>query len=41
MIAGLRGVNHIIGASGLPRITDQTIEEILHRDSFSLLGIPG
>lgn len=39
-IDGLRNANHIIGDSGLPRITEETIEGILNRDSFKLLGIP-
>jgi predicted TIM-barrel fold metal-dependent hydrolase len=40
-IAGLRGANDIIGSSGLPRVTEATIEGILERDSLSLLGIGG
>ncbi len=38
-IDGLRQANHIIGTSGLPRVSDATIEDILTRDSFSLLGL--
>jgi predicted TIM-barrel fold metal-dependent hydrolase len=38
-IEGLRNVNHIIGSSDLPRITDETIDSILSRDAFGLLGI--
>jgi hypothetical protein len=38
-IAGLRNMNHIIDGSGLPRIPEDIIEEILHRDSFGILGI--
>jgi predicted TIM-barrel fold metal-dependent hydrolase len=38
-IEGLRNANHIIADSGLPRITEETIEGILNRDSFKLLGI--
>jgi predicted TIM-barrel fold metal-dependent hydrolase len=38
-IQGLREVNLIIGSSGLPRISNETIEGILQRDSFALLGI--
>jgi hypothetical protein len=38
-IDGLRNVNHIIGSSGLPQVTAETIEGILERDSLSLLGI--
>jgi uncharacterized protein len=38
-IPGLRNVNHIIGTSGLPRVSEQVIEEILGRDALGLLGI--
>lgn len=38
-IQGLRNVNHIIGHSGLPRISEQVIEDILSRDALSLLGV--
>ena len=38
-IAGLRGANDIIAESGLPRVTDETIEGILERDSLALLGL--
>ena len=38
-IDGLRRVNHIIGASDLPRVSPDAIEEILERDSFKLLGL--
>lgn len=38
-IKGIRNMNHIIEGSGLPRIPDDIIEEILHRDSFGILGI--
>jgi len=37
-IDGLRQVNHVAGSS-MPRVSEQAIEEILARDSFSLLGI--
>jgi hypothetical protein len=36
-IDGLRNVNAITGASGLPRVTQETIESILTRDALSLL----
>ena len=39
-VNGLRQANHVTGASGLPRVTDATIEGILNRDAFALLGIP-
>jgi predicted TIM-barrel fold metal-dependent hydrolase len=38
-IEGLRGVNHIVGDSGLPRVSEEVMEDILHRDSLALLGI--
>ncbi len=38
-IQGLRQVNHIIGASGLPRVSEQAIDDILGRDALGLLGI--
>jgi predicted TIM-barrel fold metal-dependent hydrolase len=38
-IEGLQNANHIIGDSGLPRVTEDTIDGILHRDAFALLGI--
>jgi uncharacterized protein len=38
-IDGLRGANHIIGDSGLPRVSDSVVEDILARDAFGLLGI--
>jgi uncharacterized protein len=40
-IAGLRDANHVIADSGLPRVTEETIDGILNRDSFALLGIAG
>jgi len=38
-IDGLRNVNHIIGDSHLPRVTEETINSILTRDALQLLGI--
>ncbi len=38
-IEGVRNANHIIGNSGLPRISETVIEDILSRDALSLLGI--
>ena len=38
-IGGIRNINHIIGNSGLPHISGEIIEEILHRDSLGILGI--
>lgn len=39
-MAGLRAANDIIGDSGLPRVTDETIDGMLERDSLALLGLP-
>jgi predicted TIM-barrel fold metal-dependent hydrolase len=39
-IAGVRRVNGIVERSGLPSIPGDLIEEIIHRDSLDLLGIP-
>jgi len=39
-IDGLKNINHIIGTSGLPQVTQETIDSILHRDALSLLNIP-
>ncbi|MBA2470345.1 MAG: amidohydrolase [Chloroflexia bacterium] len=38
-IDGLRQANDVIGASGLPRVSSETIEGILARDAFGRLGI--
>ena len=38
-INGLRNANNIIGSSGLPQVTEATIEGILHRDVPPLLGL--
>ncbi len=38
-IAGLRNVNRVAGNSGLPRVSEQTIEGILARDAFGELGM--
>ena len=38
-IRGVRAVNEIVGQSGLPPVPEGMIEDILHRDSLSLLGI--
>ncbi|MBN1582169.1 MAG: amidohydrolase [Anaerolineae bacterium] len=40
-ICGLRDVNHIIGDSGLPRVSEQVIQAILQRDILALLGMTG
>jgi uncharacterized protein len=38
-IDGLRNINHITGGSGLPVVTQETIEGVLQRDALSLMGI--
>ena len=38
-ILGLLNANQVSGSSGLPRVSEETIQEILERDSFSLLGL--
>jgi uncharacterized protein len=38
-IEGLLNANHIIGESGLPKVSNDTVHQILNRDSFALLGI--
>lgn len=38
-IAGLRNVNHVIADSGLPRVTEETIEGIIERDGLGVLGL--
>jgi len=38
-IDGLRNINAIVGSSGLPRVTDETIDGILNRDALQRLGI--
>jgi len=38
-IEGVRAVNGIMGDSGLPRVSESAMEEILERDAFGLLGI--
>jgi predicted TIM-barrel fold metal-dependent hydrolase len=38
-IQGLRNINNVAGSSGLPRVVDEVVEEILDRDSFKLLGL--
>jgi predicted TIM-barrel fold metal-dependent hydrolase len=38
-INGLRQANDVTGQSGLPQVTEKTIEELLARDAFALLGL--
>ncbi len=39
-LEGVRGVNTILGASGLPSIPEEVIEGIINRDALALLGLP-
>jgi uncharacterized protein len=39
-IAGVRNMNSILGASGLPPVPPEVIDGILHRDALKLLGLP-
>jgi predicted TIM-barrel fold metal-dependent hydrolase len=36
---GLRRVNDIVAGTALPRVPPEAVEEIIHRDSLSLLGL--
>ncbi len=38
-ITGVRNVNRFVEATKLPKIPEEVIEDILHSDSFSILGI--
>jgi predicted TIM-barrel fold metal-dependent hydrolase len=38
-VQGLRNVNHVVEGTPMPRISQETIESILKRDSLTLLGI--
>jgi uncharacterized protein len=40
-IAGLRAVNSIPSGTGFPRIPDELIEAIIHRDTLGLVGLEG
>jgi len=37
--AGLRALNQLVEGTKLPRISETALEEIIHRDSLSLLGL--
>lgn len=39
-IEGVRGLNRIIGSSGLPLIPSEVVEGIIHRDALKLLKLP-
>jgi predicted TIM-barrel fold metal-dependent hydrolase len=38
-IAGLRRLNEMTTGTGLPRLSEQAIETMIHRDTFTLLGL--
>lgn len=38
-ISNFRNLNDVLGNSGLPRISDEIIENIIHRDTLNLLGL--
>jgi uncharacterized protein len=38
-LAGLRGINRVAEGSSFPRISDEVIEGIIHRDCLTLLGL--
>jgi len=38
-IAALRRINDVLGQSGLPRVPDELVEGIIHRDALTLLGL--
>lgn len=40
-IAGLRAVNAPIAGTGMPRVPEEAMEAIIHRDALTLLGLAG
>lgn len=38
-LVGLRNINKVVEGTGMPRVPDEVIEGIIHRDSFALLGL--
>lgn len=38
-IAGLRAVNDVVAGTGMPRVPEQTIEELIHRPTLDLIGL--
>jgi len=38
-IAGVRNANHIVEGTGLPKISTEILESILHRDALKIMGI--
>jgi predicted TIM-barrel fold metal-dependent hydrolase len=39
-LVGVRGLNSVLGNSGLPAVSAAVIEGIIHRDTLQLLGLP-
>ena len=40
-IEGLRGLNRMVEGTALPRLDEQAIEALIHRDSLRILGLAG
>ena len=38
-LAGLRGLNQMLAGTALPRLNEEAIERLIHRDSLPLLGL--
>jgi predicted TIM-barrel fold metal-dependent hydrolase len=38
-VEGLQNVNRILEGTHLPRVSEQAMEEIIHRNSLALLGL--
>lgn len=38
-IAGLRGINRVAAGTSMPRVPEEVIEGIIHRDTLSLIGL--
>jgi hypothetical protein len=38
-IAGMRNVNAVVAGTGMPRVPEEAVEGLVHRDSLALLGL--
>jgi predicted TIM-barrel fold metal-dependent hydrolase len=38
-LAGLRNINKVVEGTGMPRVPEEVIEGIIHRDTLGLLGL--
>jgi predicted TIM-barrel fold metal-dependent hydrolase len=38
-LAGLRGLNRMVAGTGMPRLSEEAIEQMIYRDSLPLLGL--